>query len=99
MTALVLVYSVNYLEPSQMKTIPARIRARSRAFALRFFSWKISTPQIKDTITDPLRISETTEIMESSWFRAVRYEKSAAEMNMEISGIAQLQWNGVVVLR
>ena len=82
-----------------MKTMPTRIRARSSAFAFRFFSWKINTPQMNDTITDPLRISETTEIIESSWFRAVRYEKSAAEMNIEISGIAQLQWNGVVVLR
>ena len=91
MTALVLVYSVNYLEPSQMKTMPTRIRARSSAFAFRFFSWKINTPQMNDTITDPLRISETTEIIESCWFRAVRYEKSAAEMNIDINGIAQLQ--------
>ena len=85
-----------YLEPSQMNIIPARINARSRAFALRFFSWKISTPQINDTITEPLRISDITEIMESGWFNAVRYAKSAAEMKMEIRGIAQLQWNGVV---
>ena len=54
-----------YFEPIHMKTIPMIISIRSRALARRFFSWKISTPQANDTITDPLRIRETTEIIES----------------------------------
>ena len=82
-----------------MNTIPMRIRARSRALAFKFLSWNMRTPQMKETSTEPLLTSETTEIIESGWFRAVRYEKSAADMKTEMSGMAQLQRNGVVCFR
>ena len=82
-----------------MNIIPVRISRRSRAFAFRFLSLKMITPQKNDTRTELRLISDTTEIMESSSFSADRYEKSAADMNIEISGIAQLQWNGVDLAR
>ena len=50
--------------PIQISAIPARIRARSSAFARRLRSLNIMAPQINDIITEPLRTSETTEIME-----------------------------------
>ena len=72
------------------------IRARSRAFAFRFRSLNSMTPHANDTSTEPLLMSDTTEIMESGWLRAGKYAKSAEEMNIDMSGIAQLQWNLVV---
>ena len=77
-----------HLEPSQMNTIPAKMNARSRALALRFFSLNSSAPQMKEMITDPLLTSEMTEIIESGWFRAVRYAKSAADMNTDIRKVS-----------
>lgn len=74
-----------------------RIRTRSSAFAFRFFSLKSITPQANDTITEPLLIRDTTEIMESGWLRAVKYAKSAADMKIDINGMAHVQWNGVVL--
>ena len=40
-----------HLEPSQMNTIPAKMNARSRALALRFFSLNSSAPQMKEDYT------------------------------------------------
>lgn len=60
-----------------------------------FLSLKITTPQMNEMITELRRTSETTEIMESGSFKAEKYAKSAMQMKMEISGMAQLQWNGV----
>ena len=76
-----------------------RIRRRSTIFALRLRSLKMITPQAKDMRTEPRRISDTTEIIESSMLRALKYEKSAAPTKTAISGIAQLQWNLVVFSR
>lgn len=82
-----------------MNTIPMSMKARSSALALRFFSLNRTAPHMNEIITELLLTRETTEIIESGWLSAVKYAKSAAEMNMDINGIAQLQWNGVVVLR
>ena len=79
-----------------MKAIPRRMRPRSRSFAFIFLSLKMRTPQMKDMITELRRTRDTTEIMESGSFSDVKYAKSPMHMNMEMSGIAQLQWNGVV---
>ena len=51
---------------------------------------------MKDMITELRRTRDTTEIMESGSLSDVKYAKSPMHMNMEMSGIAQLQWNGVV---
>ena len=57
------------------------------------------TPQIKEMMTEPLRTSDTTDTIEPGSFNEVKYAKSARLMNMDISGIAQLQRNGVVLCR
>lgn len=82
--------------PIQINTIPARMRARSRAFARRFLSLKMMAPHANDMITELLLTRDTTEIMESGSFSEVKYAKSPMQMNIDISGIAQLQWNGVL---
>ena len=51
--------------PIQMRVIPRSIRARSKALARRFRSLNIKAPQINDTMTELLRTSDTTEIIES----------------------------------
>ena len=61
-----------------------------------FLSLKMRTPQMNDMITELRRTSETTEIIESGSFSDVKYAKSPMHMNMEMSGIAQLQWKAVV---
>lgn len=58
--------------PIQMNSIPSKMRKRSKALALRFFSWKSIAPKRKDTTTEPRRISEITEIIADGSFRAVR---------------------------
>lgn len=58
--------------PIQMNSIPSRMRKRSKALALRFFSWKSIAPKRKDTTTEPRRISDITEIIADGSFRAVR---------------------------
>ena len=58
--------------PIQMNSIPSRMRKRSKALALRFFSWKSIAPKRKDTTTEPRRIREITEIIADGSFRAVR---------------------------
>lgn len=87
---------VCYLVPSQMNAIPASRRARSSSFALMFLSLNIMTPQMNEMITELRRTSDTTEIMESGSFNDVKYAKSARHMNMDINGMARLQWKGVV---
>jgi hypothetical protein len=79
-----------------MNAIPSRIRARSISFALMFLSLKITTPQMNEIITELRRTSETTDIIDSASLNDVKYAKSAMQMNMEISGMAQLQRKGVV---
>ena len=58
--------------PIQMNSIPSKMRKRSKALALRFFSWKSIAPKRKDTTTEPRRISDITEIIADGSFRAVR---------------------------
>lgn len=58
--------------PIQMNSIPSKMRKRSNALALRFFSWKSIAPKRKDTTTEPRRIREITEIIADGSFRAVR---------------------------
>ena len=58
--------------PIQMNSIPSKMRKRSKALALRFFSWKSIAPKRKDTTTEPRRIREITEIIADGSFRAVR---------------------------
>ena len=82
-----------------MNIIPNKISARSRTFALMFLSLNMSTPQMKEMITELRRTRDTTDIIESGSFRDVKYAKSPMQMNMDMSGIAQLQWNGVVLCR
>ena len=85
--------------PIQMRAIPRSIRARSKALARRFRSLNIRAPQMNDTMTELLRTSDTTDIIESGLLSDVKYAKSAVQMNMDMSGIAQLQRNGVVLYR
>ena len=80
-----------------MNVIPNKISARSSTFALMFLSLNMRTPQMKEIITELRRTSDTTDIIESGSFRDVKYAKSPMHMNMDMSGIAQLQWNGVVL--
>ena len=82
--------------PIQISAIPARIRARSRAFARRFLSLNSIAPQRNDIMTEPRLTRDTTEIIESGLFRELKYAKSAMQINTEMSGIAHDQWNGVV---
>ena len=82
--------------PIQMNAIPTRIRTRSSALALRFLSLNMSAPQANDIMTELLRTSDTTEIMESGSLSDEKYAKSPIHINIEISGIAQLQRKGVV---
>ena len=58
--------------PIQINSIPSKMRKRSKALALRFFSWKSIAPKRKDTTTEPRRISDITEIIADGSFRAVR---------------------------
>lgn len=58
--------------PIQMNSIPSRMRKRSKALALRFFSWKSIAPKRKETTTELRRISDITEIIADGSFRAVR---------------------------
>lgn len=58
--------------PIQMNSIPSKMRKRSKALALRFFSWKSIAPKRKDTTTEPRRINDITEIIADGSFRAVR---------------------------
>ena len=58
--------------PIQMNSIPSKMRKRSKALALRFFSWKSIAPKRKDTTTEPRRISDITEIIADGSFRAVK---------------------------
>ena len=78
-----------------MKIIPMRMRIRSRTFARRLRSLKMRTPQAKDMMTELRRTNDTTDIMEEGSFRDVKYAKSPMQMKMDISGMAQLQRNGV----
>lgn len=79
-----------------MKNIPKSTSARSKAFALRFLSLKISAPQMNEIITELRLTSDTTEIMESGSFKDVKYAKSPTHMKMEMRGMAQLHLKGVV---
>lgn len=79
-----------------MKAIPSRISARSGSFALMFLSLNITTAQMKEMITEPRRISDTTEIIESGSLNEEKYAKSARQMNTDMRGIAQDHRNGVV---
>ena len=67
--------------------------------ALRLRSLKMITPHANEMSTEPRRMSDTTEIIESSMLSALKYEKSAAPTKTAMSGIAQLQWNLVVFSR
>ena len=58
--------------PMQPHSLPSQLRRRSKALALRFFSWKSIAPKRKDTTTEPRRISDITEIIADGSFRAVR---------------------------
>ena len=78
-----------------MNTIPIIMRTRSSAFARRLRSLNIMAPQAKDISTELRLTSDTTEIMDSGLFSEVKYAKSPMHMNMDMSGIAQLQRNGV----
>ena len=51
---------------------------------------------MNEMITDPLRTSDTTDIMDSGLFNDEKYAKSAMQMNVEINGIAQFHRKGVV---
>ena len=51
--------------PIQMSAIPRSMSARSKALARRFRSLNIRAPQMNDTITELLRTSDTTDIIES----------------------------------
>ena len=92
-------FPVVYRVPNQMKAIPSRIRVRSTTFAFRFLSLKIITPHANEIITELLRTSDTTEIIESGSLREVKYAKSARHMNMDISGMDHFQRNGVLRCR
>ena len=85
--------------PIQMRTIPMRMRTRSMIFARRLRSLKMMTPHAKEIMTELRRTSDTTDIIEEGSFRDVKYAKSPMQMNMDISGMAQLQRNGVDWLR
>ena len=74
-----------------MNIIPRRISPRSSSFALMFLSLNISTPQMKEMMTELRRTSETTEIMDEGSLSEVKYAKSPMHMNMDISGMAQLK--------
>ena len=93
---IIQVLKANQRLPSQMNIIPTRTRHKSKAFAFRFLSLKMSAPQVNEISTEPRLTSDTTEIIESVLPRALKYAKSARAMNIEIRGMAQLQWNGVV---
>ena len=58
--------------PIQINSIPSKMRKRSKALALRFFSWKSIAPKRKETTTELRRISDITEIIADGSFRAVR---------------------------
>lgn len=79
-----------------MNAIPSRISPRSRILALMFLSLKIMTPQMNDIITELRRTRETTEIIEPGSLREVKYAKSAVQMNIDMSGMAQVHRKGVV---
>ena len=59
-------------DPSQRKTMPTRMKARSTAFERRLRSWKSTAPHRNEMTTEPRRIIETTEIIASSCCRASR---------------------------
>lgn len=82
-----------------MNAIPSRMSARSRIFALMFLSLNITTPQMKDMMTELRRTSDTTEIIDSGSLNDVKYAKSPIHMNMEINGMDHLHMNGVVLWR
>ena len=69
---------------------------RSSALARRFLSLNMTAAQMNETMTELRLTRDTTEIIESGSFNEVKYAKSPMQMNIEMSGIAQLQWNGVV---
>ena len=92
-------FPVVYRVPNQMKAIPSSIRARSTTFAFRFLSLKIITPHANEIMTELLRTSYTTEIIESGSLREVKYAKSARHMNMDISGMDHFQRNEVPLYR
>lgn len=64
-----------------------------------FLSLKMITPQRNEIITELRLTSDTTEIIESDSLNEEKYAKSPAQMNIEINGMAHLQWNGVDFLR
>lgn len=80
-----------------MNAIPSRMSARSRIFALMFLSLNITTPQMKDMMTELRRTSDTTEIIDPGSLNDVKYAKSPIHMNMEINGMDHLHMNGVVL--
>ena len=82
-----------------MNPIPSRMRARSKTFALMFLSLNISTPQMKDIITELRRTRDTTEIMDSGSLKDVKYAKSPMHMNMEINGMDHFHVKGVLLWR
>ena len=73
------------------------MKSRSMAFARRFFSCRSSAPQLNDTTTEPRRIIETTDIIDSLSDKETKYARSAAESRIEIIGMAHDQRNEVVV--
>ena len=50
-------------------------------------------------MTEPLRTSDTTEIIESGFSSELKYAKSAMQMNTEMSGIVHVHLKGVVWCR
>ena len=56
----------------------------------------MSAPHKNDIITELRLTRDTTEIIESGLPSDVKYAKSAIQMNMDMSGIAQLHLKGVV---
>ena len=71
------------------------MKSRSMAFARRFFSRRSSAPQLNDTTTEPRRIIETTDIIDSLSDSEMKYARSAAESSIEIIGMAHDQRNEV----
>ena len=80
-----------------MKAIPVSSSTRSSSLALIFLSLKIRTAHVNDTITEPRRTNDTTEIIDSGLFKDEKYAKSAIQMKSEISGMDHFQVKAVVL--
>ena len=86
--------------PIQMSAIPRSMRARSKALARRFRSLNIRAPQMNDTITELLRTSDTTDIIESGLQRGVICKVSRTdEYGYERDCPAPAEWSRLVSVR